>query len=123
MNFYDLHEEVAEAVDDEYFWNTEPDDGSFDVAVADLAKSYGVNWSVVDFLVRSIIDYQGDWLYERTVEEVREMLADNYFDEHSFEEAAYDISDKLSDQYSLAKISAKVVEAIVDAETEDDDED
>ena len=123
MNFYDLHEEVAEAVDDEYFWDTEPDDGSFDVAVADLAKSYDVDWSVVDFLVRSIIDYQGDWLYERTVEEVREMLTDNYFDEHSFEEAADDISDKLSDQYSLAKISAKVVEAIVDAETEDDDED
>ena len=120
MNFYDLHERVVRTWQSGYFdracFSTCED--SYDEAVTMLAKIVRVDWSLIDFLARSIIEYPDDWLYEKTVEEVRAMLAEGYFDEFSASEAADLLSDKLSDTYSIRNISTKVIRAIIDAEEE-----
>lgn len=123
MDFYELHERVVRTWQSGYFDRAclSTCEESYDEVVTLLAKIIRVDRSLVDFLARSIIEYQDDWMYEKTVEEVQSMLADGYFDEHSVSEAADYLSDKLSDTYSLVNISPKVIQAIVEAETEDEE--
>lgn len=117
MNFYDLHEEVADAYARGYFDDLSTDDGSYDDAVEKLAKIHQVDRALVDFLARSLIEYQDDFLYEKVVEDVQQMLADGYFEDHSSWEAA----DDLTNDYCICMIDDSVIEAIVEAETEDEE--
>lgn len=117
MDFYELHEEVADAYANGYFDDLSTDDGSYDDAVEKLAKIHQVDRALVDFLARSLLGFEDDALYERTVEDVQKMLADGYFEDHSFWEAADDLFDK----YGAAYLGSKVIKAIVEAETEDEE--
>lgn len=117
MNFYDLHEEVADAYANGYFDDLSTDDGSYDDAVEKLAQIHHVDRALVDFLARSLRRFQDDALYERTVEDVQKMLVDGYFENHFFWEAADDLTEK----YGTSKISSKVIKAIVETETEDEE--
>lgn len=115
MNFYDLHDVVKVAVGAADLEDMSLDD-DIHIAAAELVTRDDVDWSLVDFLARSITYYSDDYLYKKTVKEVQKMLSDGYFNEHSFAEAADNLSDELSGKYTRAKISPAVIKAIVEAE-------
>lgn len=112
MNFYDLHDEVADDYANGFFDDLNTGDRIYGDLIERLAKFHHVSWSMINFLAISLIDYDDDALYKRTIEDVQKMLADGYFEDHCF----WDAADDLFEKYGTSAINSKVIEAIVKAE-------